>query len=443
MLDLQICFMTFHRYLQFYDPAQSQTDAAHHRTTTGNADTDSVTGTGLRPSTSRLPPWPRRDPTPMVSWLFDHVNKLASTLYNPRRQVSIDETMVKHKGRTRHRQYMPNTPCKWGLKSWVLAESATGYVLQIIPYFGRDDRSGPTRIDDVIINLKGLLKLYFIRDSMSTLIISTQTCVKIIVKLVGLKTYACGTLRMNRTELPKSMMTKKHKELKNKGDCIFTKSNALLLSLWLDRKIIRILSSIHGTRMTTVKRTVRGSDGKFVKTDIPCPVAVRDYCHYMGGVDLCDQLYSYYCFGRKSQKWTKEMEIMKLNAYVMYSSLSSKKVSLFDCTLALIQELNSTTTTPMPTRSLSENKEHNRLTSRCLPDDLERKSFCRVCYQRTKNGFQESRRQTRFGCTTSQVHLCLPHCFRVFHSVANYQTLPAICKIPSIFLYDFKRPSPL
>ena len=42
------------------------------------------------------------------------------------------------KGVVGFRQYCPLKPSKWGLKSFVLADSETGYVLDIIPYTGAE-----------------------------------------------------------------------------------------------------------------------------------------------------------------------------------------------------------------------------------------------------------------------------------------------------------------
>ena len=54
---------------------------------------------------------------------------------------------------------------------------------------------------------------------------------------------------------------------------------------------------------------------KFARKEISCPVAVRDYSKFMGGVDLADQLYSYYCFGKNIQKVDQENFLLPFKAY--------------------------------------------------------------------------------------------------------------------------------
>lgn len=42
--------------------------------------------------------------------------------------MSVDEGMIKYKGRLYFRQYMPKKPIKYGIKVWMAADSRTGYV---------------------------------------------------------------------------------------------------------------------------------------------------------------------------------------------------------------------------------------------------------------------------------------------------------------------------
>ena len=64
--------------------------------------------------------------------------------YKPNRKVSIDEAMIGFKGRSFMKQYMPGKPTKWGLKSWMLADSCNDYCLNANIYTGAKDRQGPT-----------------------------------------------------------------------------------------------------------------------------------------------------------------------------------------------------------------------------------------------------------------------------------------------------------
>ncbi len=46
--------------------------------------------------------------------------------------------MIRFRGRFAVKQYMPKKPVKWGIKSFTLADSSNGYVLNILPYTGAE-----------------------------------------------------------------------------------------------------------------------------------------------------------------------------------------------------------------------------------------------------------------------------------------------------------------
>ena len=339
--------------------------------------------------------------------------------------MAVDESMVKHKGRSRFVQYMPAKPTRWGLKVWVLAESVTGYVVHAIPYFSREDRT-PFRIyEDVVLkmltsaNVLGLFHHVYFDNFYTSVPMFEELAVKF-------KTFCCGTVRRNRKELPKDLMVKKHSSLQNRGEGICSQCVNLMLFVWKDRKIIHVLSTIHGTIMSTCQQTLRDDvSGKFCRKDIPCPVAVRDYSKFMGGVDLADQMFQYYSFARKSRKWTKKLfwyvlEVMKLNSYTLFNSLQTRKISFYDFSLHLVKQMIASTTYTVPQQITYPNQPTHRLTSRCMPSDLGRKSFCKVCYRRSVVGTRDKRRQTKYGCKDCNAHLCLPECFTVFHNVENF-----------------------
>ena len=67
----------------------------------------------------------------------DSVVANCQQVYIPARELAIDESMIKFKGRLGFIQYNPKKPIKWGLKAFVLADSATGYVRNWMLYTGK------------------------------------------------------------------------------------------------------------------------------------------------------------------------------------------------------------------------------------------------------------------------------------------------------------------
>jgi len=48
-------------------------------------------------------------------------------LFNPGRDVTVDEQLVPFKGRCKFKQYMPKKTAKYGLKIWVISDVTTSY----------------------------------------------------------------------------------------------------------------------------------------------------------------------------------------------------------------------------------------------------------------------------------------------------------------------------
>lgn len=67
---------------------------------------------------------------------LDAVVSQFKSVYSPKQSVSIDESIIGFKDRLSFVQYMPKKPTKWGIKSWVLAESDSGYVWNMKVYTG-------------------------------------------------------------------------------------------------------------------------------------------------------------------------------------------------------------------------------------------------------------------------------------------------------------------
>ena len=69
--------------------------------------------------------------------VIDHLNsKFCEVLSNDSEQ-SIDEHMVKFKGRSGMKQYIKSKPIKWGFKFWFRCSSKSGYLYQMDIYLGR------------------------------------------------------------------------------------------------------------------------------------------------------------------------------------------------------------------------------------------------------------------------------------------------------------------
>ena len=78
------------------------------------------------------PGTPGSDRLAKIRPLFAFINEKCKTLYQPHRDVSVDEAMLKFQGRSSLKQYLPLKPVKRGIKVWVLADSTNGYFCRYI-----------------------------------------------------------------------------------------------------------------------------------------------------------------------------------------------------------------------------------------------------------------------------------------------------------------------
>lgn len=133
---------------------------------------------------------------------------------NPHRCIAIDESMIKFKGRSTLKQYMPKKPIKRGYKIWALADSE-GYL------FDFDIYTGKTK-DYVEKRLRGKVVLRLVEG-----LEHKEHCLSfnnyfntynLLKELKDKGINACGTVMANRKNLPK---LKDDKQLKQ-GDYDYT-----------------------------------------------------------------------------------------------------------------------------------------------------------------------------------------------------------------------------
>lgn len=70
--------------------------------------------------------------------VLDIINPVYENVYGPGKNLCIDESMIKFKGRIYFRQYLPAKPTTLGNKVFVLSESDSGYGLKFEVYTGKE-----------------------------------------------------------------------------------------------------------------------------------------------------------------------------------------------------------------------------------------------------------------------------------------------------------------
>lgn len=156
----------------------------------------------FRDNTTIPPPGtPNSDRLAKIRPLIDKINERCADIYNPGRDVSVDEAMIKFQGRSALKQYLPKKPVKRGIKVWVMADSENGYFHTMQVYTGKEKTPekhlGARVVKDLTASLKNKYHRVFFDNYF--------TSVKLLEDLEMDGIYACGTARTDRVEFPEQL----------------------------------------------------------------------------------------------------------------------------------------------------------------------------------------------------------------------------------------------
>lgn len=362
------------------------------------------------------------DPMHKLRPYLDHLLSSFPDCLSPSENLTIDEGTCGFRGRVRFRVYNKNKPDKYGMKLYVVCDAATGYVLKFEPYTGKSE-------DNTILALYGRLLDRYLEKNHTVYMDRFYTSPILCDFLWEKGTKSVGTCMSNRRQLPQTVVKKKLQ----KNESVFMRREHLFCLKWKDTRDVLALSTVH--KMTTSDVLGRGADGVVYKTK---PDLIIDYNKNKTGVDRNDQFISYYPFKRKQLKWWKKMffhlfMMSMTNAFIIYRTTRPQNLRKY-CHMgkfilaigkamgnkggALFQDQPPA---PAPTKA-------NRLTGRHFPDKIpatEKKAqptrICRVCADIAKAATGKSgRKETSWWCPDCDTPLCVPHCFKVYHTRADY-----------------------
>jgi hypothetical protein len=368
---------------------------------------------------------------PIVDAVRDACNQLVLD-----EELSVDEQMIPTKSRSPVRQYMPNKPNKWGVKVWVLA-STSGLIFDFQVYTGKSSQA-PSSLGcggDVVMQLASRLpdgchyRLAF--DNYFT-------SIPLLKQLKEKGILAVGTIRGNRLRGAAALL-KTEKMLKKEGrgshDWRADQESGVTIIRWLDRSIVQIASNyLSGEAGEEVQRF---SQQQKTMMTIPCPQMVQVYNKGMGGVDLADQLLSYYRVHIKTKKWYRHvffhlLSVAVVNSWLLYrrdcdfeKMPQQQRIPLIKFQMKIAESLiRCGKAVPQgrkrlredPVMALLKTPEASVRLDRVdhFPVFLEKQQRCKLCAQRKseKGGF------TFIQCTKCCVSLCLTrekNCFYDFH----------------------------
>lgn len=337
--------------------------------------------------------------------------------YKPTKAQAVDESMIRFKGRSSLKQYMPQKPIKRGYKVWIRAND-NAYISEFDIYTGKigtviEKRLGERVVKSLTRELEGKNHEVYFDNYFSS--------VPLMKYLKDHGVHACGTVRKGRVGFPTDFENEKGMQ---RGEFQFRCSEEGLLALmWKDRKGILFLSNFHNVDDVTIVSR-KNKDGS--ETNITCPVLVKDYNAHMGFVDKADMLKTCYEIDRKSKKWWHRimwhfLDVTVVNANIIFKEMNPEDgMTLKKFRLAVIAGLVGAARPTPPKRTLAQvqNKfkpyvPREKRTDQAAHMPVQGTSRrCAMC-STAKNPHR-----TKWACQTCSIGLCMSktkNCFAEYH----------------------------
>ena len=223
--------------------------------------------------------------------ILDEVKDRYCHAYSANKELSVDESMLKFKGRLFFKQYMPSKPStKWGIKIWSLCDSHTGFLLKFDVYTGKQDNDLQSMEHGLSYKVVTSLLNEFKDKGHVVHMDSFFSSLPLFDDLHSKKIGACGTVRANRKGLPQEIKTIKA----NRGTLpnIWLRSDKKAIACsWQDTGKVNVISTVGNPGVTSVRVRTKKGDREVSK-----PTIQVTYNKFMGGVDKFDQLCTTYPF---------------------------------------------------------------------------------------------------------------------------------------------------
>ena len=166
----------------------------------------------------------------------------------PGRQVAVDESVISFRGRVSFRQYLKGKPNPWGIKAYVLSDSASGYMHNLRIYYGKN--TNLVRNPELSHTVKVVLTLteHLHNKGYDLYTDRFYTSPALAEELDKIGITLTGTLMSNKRGLPKQIKRNK----KRKGSFESYRYKKMMVFSWTDKHNITFLSTKYSNEMVEV-----------------------------------------------------------------------------------------------------------------------------------------------------------------------------------------------
>ncbi|KAG0433428.1 PiggyBac transposable element-derived protein 4 [Dictyocoela muelleri] len=363
-----------------------------------------------------------------VDSIVKYFNDIFKKIYSPEEMLSLDESLMKFKGRLSYIQFNPSKRARFGIKFYKICESKSGYCSGFKIYTGNDKNIDPSVSASESIVMKMVKP--FLGKGYTLFLDNWYSSPQLYFNLLKKKINVIGTVRPNRKNMPKTLVLDKLK----RGEVATQSTSGLLALKWKDKKDVYLLSTKHKNSEIIDTGKMRWDKKKKEVHKIIKPACVIEYNFGMGGVDRQDQVTACFPIMKKFMKGYKKMffymmDIALFNSYVIYCKLSATtktKMHFVDFRLDIAERLLKILTIP-------NYKIRGRQSQGDTPLRLQAKQWahfpqhisptkkkkhptreCKVCRKHNK------RSETTWECKQCLVALHVPECFEKYHTLNDY-----------------------
>ncbi|XP_054159029.1 piggyBac transposable element-derived protein 4-like [Oppia nitens] len=237
-----------------------------------------------------------------VRMLLTHITQVSQHLYVPKKELSVDESLVAFKGQS---GYMLNLLCHCGDES---TSSTKDIVLKLLECMG--EMSGHDIYTD-----------------------NYYTSIELAEELIYRGMSLTGTLRKNRRGLPLNFKKFALKLSRKQPGPFYMRKDKICCMAWYDNKQVLALSTHLTKGEVNIQRRSRKSDTGFVT--INSPNIIESYKKFMGGIDRYDQRLSYHSYPHRVLYWPQVIwhlvvSVSLNNSFIVYKDKTSKPISSSD-----------------------------------------------------------------------------------------------------------------
>ncbi|XP_070175355.1 piggyBac transposable element-derived protein 4-like [Littorina saxatilis] len=281
-----------------------------------------------------------------VQPLFDILLADFQEKYYIGQNVSVDEMMVKGKGKNPVKQYLPMKPIKRGTKIWALGCSCCAYMYNMQVYAGK--------VEGIVENglayrvVTDLCEPHLSEFNNHVVYLDNFfTSIPLSRHLESIGLHCVGTIRANRQEYPQCLKDTVLLRNLQTGEFHTAAVGRHIMSVWKDTKVVSFITNVlsfflylvfnvvfnhegyiatitnvHPAKNNSTVTRKRKQDG--TQTLRTSPSCVKDYNANMGAIDRSDQMRQPYGIDRESKRWWIRiflfmLDIAMVNSHVIYT----------------------------------------------------------------------------------------------------------------------------